>query len=111
MGTAHRHQKLVRQRDRHGPHIGRRDGLAGDVHAGSQIRACQAGMGIATVQDRIGLARLGDTSGHGGIRSQEQSRNHHGPHEIILRMLHCNTPRYVVTAAPKHGNNQPIKER
>jgi hypothetical protein len=93
---AQRHQDLIRQGHRTRAHIGGDHGLAGHIHAWDQVWACQTGVGIAPVQDRVGLGRLDDASGKSRIRSQEQRHDHGGAYEIILRMLHCNTSKYVV---------------
>lgn len=80
--------------------MGRNHRLASHIHAGSQVSASQAGMGIAPIQDRVRPARLDNAPGHRGVRSQKQT--HDGrraqaiPYEIILRMLHCNISKYVV---------------
>ena len=110
-----RHQNLARHGISGTRHIGGRDRVAVHINAGSQIRPVQpeiAGTFDAIMEQCFGRIARGDSGIPRRSRCQCQPSPKHGSGEffvILLRLLHCNIPKYFVTELPKHSINKPLK--
>jgi len=93
-----------RYRQRLSTHICRNDSIAINVDASGIIDPCGTRHGGTVVQQGIGFTLLCHRPSQGRRGDQDYENQSFGsmPHEIKLRMLHCNMTRYFVTRASKH---------